>query len=106
MAVNPLIVDDKPARVPQVVLVHEVLVCHWTAFASKHVDGILRVGMHPTFRGESMSILPLLYLFPKPPLNQEGEEIWEGIELTVETDILVAKLNAILNVGISAICKF
>ena len=33
MAVNPLIVDDKPARVPQVVLVHEVLVCHWTAFA-------------------------------------------------------------------------
>ena len=51
MAVNPLIVDDKPARVPQVVLVHEVLVCHWTAFASKHVDGILRVGMRPTFRG-------------------------------------------------------
>ena len=51
-------------------------------------------------------ILPLLNLLSKPALNQEGEEIWEGIELAVETDILVAKLNAILNVGISAICKF
>ena len=51
-------------------------------------------------------ILPLLYLLSKPALNQEGEEIREGIELAVETDILVAKLYAILDVGISAICKF
>ena len=41
--------------------------------------------------------------FPKPALEQEGEEVGEGVELSVESDVPVAELNAILDIGISAV---
>ena len=28
-------------------------------------------------------------------LQQESQEVWEGIELTVETDILISQLDAV-----------
>ena len=44
------------------------------------------------------------YSLPKPAFQQEGEEVGEGVELTVESDVSVAQLYAIFDVGISSVC--
>ena len=58
-------------------------------------------------RGMGAGLLPtasLGFLAPLPffqeTLQEEGKEIGECIELTVPTDVLIAKLNAILHIWI------
>ena len=41
-----------------------------------------------------------LLSFSNEPLEEEGEEVWECVELAVEADILVAELYSILDVWV------
>lgn len=34
------------------------------------------------------------------PLEEEGKEVWEGVELAVEADVLIAELDSIFDVWI------
>lgn len=42
------------------------------------------------------------YIYPHKPLQQEGEEVEECIELAIVTDILVAEFDAVADVVVIA----
>ena len=45
-------------------------------------------------------------LSPHKPLEQEGQEVGEGIELAVETNVLVAEFYAVFYVGeLAVLCS-
>ena len=48
----------------------------------------------------------LLPFSPHKPFKQEGQEVWEGIELAVETNVLVAEFYAVFYVGeLAVLCS-
>ncbi len=50
-----------------------------------------------------MRISAFLSFSSHKSFEQEGEEVGEGVKLTIETDVLIAELDAVSDVGIFTI---
>ena len=42
----------------------------------------------------------MLFSLCNEPLEEESKEVWEGVELAVKADVLVAELDSILDVWV------
>ena len=56
---------------------------------------------HPSLRDFSA----FLSFSSHKSFEQEGEEVGEGIELAIETDVLIAELDAVSDIGIFTILR-